>query len=459
MRQQLGSIENPLKVAIVGSGPSGFYAAEALLRSGTEVEVDLIERLPTPYGLVRSGVAPDHPKLKQSILVFDKIAQMRGVNFIGNVTVGRDIAIDELRSFYHAVILANGAETDNRLDIPGNSLSGAYTATEFVGWYNGHPAYRHHEFDLSHEVAVIIGQGNVAADVARILSKNVDELKTTDITEHALQALAESKIKTVHVIGRRGPVQAKFSPKELREFAELTECQAMVDPEELILNEASNRELEDKHDVGPKKIYELFSEFAARPKTGKARRCFFEFLKSPVELRGDGKLEQVVFERNRLSGEPFAQRSIGTGETFTLNAGVLFCSIGYKGTALPGVPFDAHRGIYPNSNGRITDVSGSTVPQLYTAGWIKRGPSGIIGTNRACAVDTVTALLEDLAKLETVDKAGTNALCDALRLRGIRHISYADWQRIDGVEASRGKPKGKPREKFTSVDEMLAVLD
>lgn len=455
---QFGTDSIPVKVAIVGSGPSGFYSAEALLKSDIAVKVDVIERLPTPYGLVRSGVAPDHPKLKQSILVFDKIAQMDGFNFIGNVTVGQDITVDELRENYHAVVLTNGAETDNKLNIPGSDLPGSYTATEFVGWYNGHPAYRDREFDLSHEAAVIVGQGNVAADVARILSKTVDELKTTDISEHALETLSKSKIKKIYVVGRRGPAQAKFAAKELREFGELSNCQAIVDRASLQLNTSSQQELEDKTNAGSKKVYDMFEKFAEQEDADKPRQCHFEFLQSPIELRGDGKVEQIVIERNQLNGEPFTQSARGTGETFTLDAGLMFRSIGYRGIAMPGVPFDEKRGVYPNIDGRITETSGEIVPQLYTAGWIKRGPSGIIGTNRACAVDTVALLLEDVPTLESGDKAGTDALIEILNSRNVRYISYTDWQKIDQAEIARGESKGKPREKFTRLEEMLAVL-
>ena len=246
----LGSEQNPLRVAVVGAGPSGFYASEALIRSDLAVEIDLIERLPSPYGLVRSGVAPDHPKLKQAIQVYDKIATNNPeLNYIGNVTVGKDITVDELRNTHHAVIFTCGAESDRRLGIPGEDLAGSHTATEFVAWYNGLPDYRDRIFDLSHETAVVIGQGNVAADVSRILSKTVDELKNTDITQHALDALAESKIKNVYVIGRRGPAQAKFTSKELKEFGELEDCDAIVDKKELILNESSSAELAERVEV------------------------------------------------------------------------------------------------------------------------------------------------------------------------------------------------------------------
>ncbi len=461
---QLGSEINPLRVAIVGSGPSGFYAAEALIKSDIDVKVDMLERLPSPYGLVRSGVAPDHPKLKQAILLYDKIAQSPEFNLIANVTVGKDISVDELRDSHHAIIFTCGAESDRKLGIPGENLAGSYTATEFVAWYNGHPDYRERQFDLSNEVAVIIGQGNVAADVARILSKTVDELKHTDIAEHALDALAESKIKDIYVIGRRGPAQAKFTPKELREFGELEDCDAIVDPSELELNAASIKELEEKSNVGSKKIYDLFQKYADQATSGlassrKARRCHFQFLRSPVELLGDSKLERVKIEYNQLSGGPFKQSARGSGEFYELEIGILFRSIGYRGVPIEGVPFHDSWGIFPNEDGRITE-NDEIVPQFYTAGWIKRGPSGIIGTNRACSVATVASLLADLDTLDTDEqKAGAEMLYPLLDSRNVRNLNYQEWTKIDLTEVERGEPKGKPREKFTFINEMMAVLD
>ena len=456
---QLGSESNPLRVAIVGSGPSGFYAAESLIKSDIDVKVDMLERLPSPYGLVRSGVAPDHPKLKQAILLYDKIAQSPEFNLIANVTVGKDISVDELRVSHHAIIFTCGAESDRKLGIPGEDLAGSYTATEFVAWYNGHPDYRDRQFDLSNEVAVIIGQGNVAADVARILSKTVDELKHTDIAEHALDALAESKIKDIYVIGRRGPAQAKFTPKELREFGELEDCDAVVDSSELGLNEASNKELEEKSNIGSKKIYDLFQKYSSQEISGKARRCHFQFLRSPVELLGDSKLERVKIEYNQLSGDPFKQSARGSGDFYELETGILFRSIGYRGIPIEGVPFHDSWGVFPNEDGRITE-NDEIVPQFYTAGWIKRGPSGIIGTNRACSVATVASLLADLDALDTGEqKAGAEILYPLLDSRNVRYLNYQEWTKIDLKEVERGEPKGKPREKFTFIDEMMAVLD
>ena len=455
----LGTGAAPLRVAIVGAGPSGFYAAGVLLKSESTVRVDLIERLPSPYGLVRSGVAPDHPKLKQSIEVYKKTAALEGFRFFGNVTVGKDITAQELHEAYHAVIYTCGAETDRRLGIEGEDLAGSHTATEFVGWYNGHPDYRDRVFDFSHETAVIIGQGNVAADVARILSKSVDELRHTDIARHALDALAESRIRTVAMIGRRGPAQAKFTTKELREFLELENCRAVIDPEELVLNEASRVEIADKKQgVVPAKNMVVFEKMRERTGEGKPRLCRMMFYRSPVRLEGNGRIERVVLEQNVLSGEPFAQRARGTGETETLECGLLFRSIGYRGVPVEGVPFHESWGVFPNQEGRITDgPDGAVVSGLYTAGWIKRGPSGIIGTNRACAAQTVGSLMGDLATL-SADRPGTGALVEKLQERGVRSIDFPEWQKVDAEEVRRGEPEGKPREKFTRREEMLQVL-
>lgn len=454
----LGTAVHPLHVAVVGSGPSGFYAAEALFKSGLQVCVDMIERLPCPYGLVRSGVAPDHPKLKQAIEVYARIAETPGFTYFGNVTVGKDITVAELRDTHHALIMACGAETDRTLGIPGEDLPGSHAATEFVGWYNGHPDYRDRQFDLSHPTAVVIGQGNVAADVARILAKTHDELKNTDIAEHALDVLAQSRVRDIYVIGRRGPAQAKFTSKELKEFGELAACEPFVAPGELELNAASARELDDKSNAGTRKVYEIFSEFSKRPPAGKPRRLTFTFLKSPKRLIGNGRVGGLELEGNELSGSPMTQSAKGIGHMTLLPAGIVFRSIGYRGVPMPGVPFDPLAGVYANNDGRIVQ-DGKPVPQLYAAGWIKRGPTGIIGTNRADSVATVAALLEDVKlMLADAQKPGASAVRQLLAARGVRHIDFSEWKTIDQREIERGRPKGKPREKFTDIDQMLAQL-
>ncbi len=445
-----------LCAAIVGSGPSGFYAAEALLKSGHFACVDMLERLPVPFGLVRSGVAPDHPKLKQPVLLYDRIAHTPGFSFFGNVTVGRDVSVDELAQIYNAVIFACGAESDRKLGIPGESLSGSHTATEFVGWYNGHPDYRNHAFDLSHEIAVVIGQGNVAADVCRILAKSIDELKCTDIAEHALEALAHSRIREIHVIGRRGPAQAKFTPEELKELGEIAGVDPVIDAGNLTLNAASEQECANKMNrAGPRNM-EILRDFSTRNPRG-SKRCRLRFFLSPVEIRGGARVESIVLERNRLEGTAFQQIAVGTGETISLQCGLIFRSIGYLGTPLPGIPFDSKRGVFANQGGRITNV-GVPMPGLYVTGWIKRGPSGIIGTNRADSVATVNALLNDLPLLSSERKLGGAGLRALFSNRGLRLVSYGDWLRIDGAEIERGRPKGKPREKFTACEEMLGVI-
>ncbi len=455
----LGSASNPLRVAIVGSGPSGFYATEALVKSDLAVEIDMIERLPAPFGLVRNGVAPDHPKLKQAIEVYKKIAENPEFNFIGNVTVGEGVQAEDLRKTHHAVIYTCGAETDRKLGIPGEDLPGSYTATEFVGWYNGHPDYRDRSFDLSHETAVVIGQGNVAADVSRILAKSTDELKHTDIAQHALDALAASKVRKIYIVGRRGPAQAKFASKELKEFLEIENCRPYIDPVELELNETSQQELIEKEGRGAKRNVEVFQKFAESEDTGKPRTCTSTFLKSPVRLEGDGRLEKVVLEINELTGEPFRQSAKGTGETMEIECGILFRSIGYRGVPISGIPFHDRWGTIPNEAGRITaEQGGEVISGLYTAGWIKRGPSGIIGTNRACAVESVNSLLEDIDKLDA-DKSGREGLYSILDENNVQYINYPQWQKIDAAEVAAGEPKGKPREKYTRIDEMLKIAN
>lgn len=446
-----------IHAAIVGAGPSGFYAAEALLRSGLPVQVDMIERLPTPFGLVRSGVAPDHPKLKEAILVYDRIARTPGFNFLGNVSVGRDVSVSELQAAYHAVVFACGAQTDRAMGIPGEDLPRSHTATEFVGWFNGHPDYRDRTFDLDQETVAILGQGNVAADVCRILAKSVDELRTTDIAEHALDALARSRVREIFIIGRRGPAQAKFTTKELRELGEIAGCATLVDPAELILNAASEVELADRNNLNGPRNLKLFRAFASRSAAFGQRTIRFRFRLSPVALAGTGHVEKMILTRNRLEGPAFAQVARPTGELIELPCGLVFRSIGYRGVPIPGLPFDKSRGTVPHAAGRVLDTA-RALPGLYVTGWLKRGPSGIIGTNRADSVETVASLLADLPKACDREKHGADSLRPLLEGRGVRVLNYRDWLMVDSAEIERGKPRSKPREKFTRIPEMLAVV-
>jgi ferredoxin--NADP+ reductase len=454
----LGTESNPFQVAIIGSGPSGFYAAEALLRGRPGVRVDMFDRLPTPFGLVRGGVAPDHPKIKQVNLVYDKIAKSPGFAFYGNVTIGRDLTLAELRATYHAVIVACGASADRRLDIPGESLPGSHTSTEFVGWYNGHPDYRDHAFDFSHEKAVVIGQGNVAADVARILATPVDDLRRTDIAEHAIESLSKSRIREIHIVGRRGPVQAKFTSVELKELGKINGCDAVAGPEDLELNAASAAEVANSRGEESRKNLEIFRAFSANGPAANGRRIHFRFLQTPVRINGASRVESITLARNILEGGAFAQAAAATSELSQLPCGLIFRSVGYRGLRMPGLAFDERSGTIPNSKGRCFEGE-HPLPGLYVTGWIKRGPTGLIGTNRADSVETVAAIFEDLPKMDPAPKSAAGGLSAMLAARAVRVVSYADWQHIDASERVRGQPSGKPREKFTHVPDMIAAID
>lgn len=448
-----------LHVAIVGSGPSGFYAAEALLQSSHEVEVSLIDRLAAPFGLVRYGVAPDHPKLKQPTVLYDRILQSPHVHFFGNIRVGGDVEVQQLLTLYHAVIFAYGAEADRALGIPGENLPGSNTATEFVGWYNGHPDYRDREFDLSQETVAVIGNGNVAIDVARILAKTVEELKHTDIAEHALSALAESKVQDIHIIGRRGPAQARFTSQELQEFGKLADCDAHVHRAYLELNPASEIEVVDKMSRGIAKNMQILSGFSTSGPRCKRRRCHFHFLQSPVAFIGGDCVSGLRLAKNRLCGDAFRQISEETSDIVELACGLVFRSVGYRGVPIEGLPFDQKRGVLRTHGARLVTEKGDVLRGLYATGWIKGGPSGMIGTNRADSTDTVTTLLDDLHTLSRAERHGAGGFVRMLRNEGKMFVSYADWRTIDLAEIQAGQMRGKPREKFTRMAEMLALID
>lgn len=467
MMAQPGTPDNPLRVAIIGSGPSGFYAADHLQRQeqqgGLTVHLDMFDRLPTPYGLVRGGVAPDHPKIKSVTAVYERIARRPNFRFFGNVTFGRDLTLADAQSLYHAVVLAVGAQTDRTLGIPGEDLPGSHAATEFVAWYNGHPDYRDLEFDLTQEAAVVIGVGNVAMDVTRILSRTYDELYQTDIADYALEALRASRVRTVYVLGRRGPAQAAFTNPEIRELGELAEAGVIVRPDEVALDPLSRAYVDSGRDKTAIKNVEILSGYAQQPPRDKPRQIVLRFLVSPVEIVGSERVEAIKIVRNELyqadSGE---LRPRATDAHETIPVGLVFRSVGYRGVPLPGVPFDERAGIIPNDRGRVLAAKGGdVVPGLYATGWIKRGPSGIIGTNKPDSVETTEMLLEDVraGRHWSPGAADPAAVEGLLRARGVRYDTFEDWLALDALEQQRGQAIKRPRLKFSRVDDILDAVD
>jgi len=433
---------DPLRVAIVGSGPAGFYAAGALLAADPPAEVDMFERLPTPWGLVRLGVAPDHPKLKTVSRAFERIAEKPGFRFLGNVEVGRDIGHADLARLYDAVIYAVGAQSDRRLGIPGEDLPGSWPATEFVAWYNGHPDYQGLELDLDVERAVVVGVGNVAVDVARMLALTPAELNCTDTTDRAIAAICGSPLKEIVIVGRRGPAQAAFTTPELIELGELAGADVIVDPADL--------EGAVPADTNAERNLEVLREYAARKPSGKPKRLVMKFLRSPVAILGDERVQGIDLVRNVLDEN---ERAVATDEHETLSCGLVFRSVGYRGVALPDVPFDEQTGTIANGGGRVA-------PGVYAAGWIKRGPTGVIGTNKKDAAETVELLLEDAAAGKLPRSAAISADVDALLdASGVRRITYPGWQAIDEVERAAGEKSGRPRVKLCSWDELLDAAE
>ncbi len=457
----IGTEDKPLRVAIVGSGPAGFYTAEHVLKhEGTHAEVDMFDRLPTPYGLVRFGVAPDHPKIKSVIRVYEKTAARPEFRFFGNVEVGKDITADELRERYHAVVFAYGTATDRQLGIPGEELPGSHPATQFVNWYNAHPDFADYEFDLSCERVVVIGNGNVAADVARMLALTEDELRETDTADHAIEAFCGSGVKEILVLGRRGPAQAAFTNPEVRELGEMVNADIDIDAGEMELDEISREWLEsDDADPTNRRNVDIFTDFSGRDPEGKLQKIVMRFLRSPIEIQGDGKVERIVIGKNELQRDESGRiKAVDTGERETIECGLVLRSIGYKGIPIEGIPFDDGRGLIHNEAGRVHDGEGNQVPGLYAVGWIKRGPSGVIGTNKKDAQETVDELFADLEAgrvpeaVLASDRGSIEALLDE---RKPDHVTFERWQAIDAAETAAGEPQGRPRVKFVRVEEML----
>jgi ferredoxin--NADP+ reductase len=448
------SASHPLRVAVVGSGPSGLFAVDSLLRTAPQpVGIDVIERLPTPYGLVRYGVAPDHAKIKSVITTFAKTLSDERVRFLGNVAFGRDLTLDAALRFYDAVIFAVGAPNDRALGIPGEDLPGSMSATEFVAWYSGHPDAATREIALHAEAVAVIGAGNVAIDVARILAKHVDELKPTDIPHHVLDALEASHIKDIYLIGRRGPAQAKFTTAELRELGELTNADVILDPADLELDPASAEAVESKQIL--KRNLDVLRDFAAKPQSGKPRRLHLRFLTSPVEIVGTTAVEALVVERNRLDE---LENAVGTGAFETIPVQMIFRAVGYRGEPLAGLPFDAKRYVIPNDAGRVLASPGKPLTGAYVAGWIKRGPTGVIGTNKADAAETVRSLLADLPALPRAAEPDPAAVDRFLEARGAHVVAWHNWLEIDAHEIELGREHGRERTKVVAYEALLRRL-
>ena len=452
------SSEHPLCIAVVGSGPAGFYAAGALLAHDPPIEVDMFDRLPTPWGLVRLGVAPDHPKIKSVSRAFEKIAQRPGFRFFGNVDIGSDVSHEELAELYDAVIYAYGAQADRRMGIPGEDLPGSWAATEFVAWYNGHPDFQDIPFDLSSERAVVIGNGNVAIDVARMLALTLEEISPTDTTDEAITAILGAGIKEIVILGRRGPVQAAFTTPELQELRELAGADLVVDPADLELDPVSAAALEEDTALARRNV-EVLREAVAAPTTGKEKRVVLRFCVSPMAIIGNERVEAVEVVRNELVADESGQiRAVPTEEREVIPCGIVLRSVGYRGTAMPGVPFDEGRATIRNDQGRVLDDAGAPIPGLYCTGWIKRGPSGVIGTNKKDATETVELLLAD-AEAGLLLRRGDGDVGSMLAEKGVTPVSYAGWEAIDAVERARGETQGRPRVKICSWDELLAAAE
>jgi ferredoxin--NADP+ reductase len=461
----IGTEANPLRVAIVGSGPTGFYTAEHLFKQKDYVvDVDMFERLPTPFGLVRGGVAPDHQKIKSVTKAYDRIASNPRFRYFGYVEFGSDITIDDLKRHYHQVVFTVGAQVDRSMGIPGEDLERSHAATEFVAWYNGHPDYRDLTFDLSQETVAVVGVGNVAVDVCRILCRSRDELEKTDIADYALEALANSNVKTVYMLGRRGPAQAAFTNPEIKELGELEIADIRIPEADMELDPATKAFMADHPDSSTDRKVEIMQNYAQEKRSGKPKTLELRFCVSPVELiaGGDGGVEKVKLVKNELYlNEKGTIRPRPTDQYEEIDASLVFRSVGYYGVALPGVPFRDDWGVIPNEKGRVVDLeTKEPIGGEYCAGWIKRGPSGVIGTNKPDALETVECMMEDVGKgiHFSPDEPSPDAVRKLVSERRPNYFSYEDWKRLDALEVENAEGTEKPRVKYTTVEEMQSAL-
>ena len=448
-----------MRIAIIGSGPAGFYAAEALLRrTDTVIHVDMFDRLPTPYGLVRGGVAPDHQSIKTVTRVYEKTAARPTFRFLGNVCLGSDLTVEDLRRHYHQIVYAVGNEDDRRLGIPGEGMTRCTPASVFIGWYNGHPDYRQAKIDLSVSRVAVVGNGNVAIDAARILLRTHAELEKTDVAAHALEALRHSKVREVFILGRRGPEQAAFAPTELKEFSEMEDIDPVVDPAEL-----AGCVIPDNPGNAPVwKNLKILQSYAARQPGTKTKKLHLRFLVSPTEILAgaDGKVAGIVLEKNRLEAKPDGSVSArGTGEIETLDVGMVLPAIGFAARRIDGVPYDEKAKVIANEDGRVVDpATRAVIPNEYVVGWARTGPQGLIGTHKAASAHVAGHMMADGAGLDTRELPEHEAIDALLRQRGVQIVSFNDWKQLDDVEVARGERRGAPRDKIVDIGAMLEVL-
>lgn len=450
--------DRPLRVAVVGAGPAGTYAADILSKAGVDASIDIMEHLPAPFGLVRYGVAPDHPRIKQIVVALANILGREDIRLLANVKVGRDLSLDELRDHYDAVIFATGSITDAPTDLPGADLNGCFGAADFVSWYDGHPDVPR-TWPLTARSVAVLGVGNVALDVARILAKPLHELKKSDIPANVEDVLRTSPVTDVHIFGRRGPAQVKFSPLELRELGQIPDVDVIVYPEDYEFDEGSQAAIEASHQT--KQVVKTLTDWTLREPTGAARRIHLHLLQSPLEILGDaeGKVSGIRMERNRLTGDGSTEP---TGETIDYEVQAVYRAMGYWGSPIDGLPFDASRGVIRNIGGRIFDDSGALVPGFYATGWIKRGPVGLIGHTKSDAQETIENLTQDAPDLLAGSRTSAasrspGALLELLAARGVPVVQWGQWEVLDSHERSLGEAEGRERVKVVPREEMTDI--